>query len=60
MPSRFPLRLLAALMLLSFALLPLTASAQEATPMAGSDAGDGVTAVATGLSAPRSFTWAPA
>lgn len=59
MPSRSPLRLLAALMLLSFALLPLTASAQEATPMAGSDAGDGVTAVATGLSAPRAFTWGP-
>lgn len=54
MPSRvrFHVVLLCA-MLLGWG-APAMATAQEATPAA-----DGMTAVATGLSAPRGFTWAP-
>ena len=54
MQSRFPLRLTTAFVLLfALVVLPVAASAQQATPVPASE----VTAVATGLSAPRSFTW---
>lgn len=59
MPSRFLFRPLAALaLLLALVLLPLAAIAQDATPAPPAPDG-GVTVVASGLSAPRAFTWGP-
>lgn len=56
MPSRSPLRITAVLaLLLWFVLLPIVTAAQDATPSANG----GVTVVASGLSAPRAFTWGP-
>lgn len=56
MPNRSLLPLAAVFALLfSFVLLPFAATAQEATP----NPDQPVTAVASGLSAPRSFTWGP-
>ena len=56
MPSRSLVRIPAVLtLLLSVVLLPLAAIAQDATP----NPDDTVTAVASGLSAPRGFTWGP-
>lgn len=56
MPSRFSHRAVMALvLLLSLSFSTLGTTAQEATP----EPADGVTAVATGLSSPRGFTWGP-
>ena len=51
----FPRTIAALVATFVLALVPMATVAQIATPAAG----DGVTAVASGLSAPRGFTWGP-
>lgn len=56
MPTRFTPSMLAVLAVaFVLAIVPAAAVAQDATPAAA----DSVTAVASGLSAPRGFTWGP-